>query len=79
MIKLIFSDGKCAGYATVGYDSSDKDEKIVEKPKEDLNKMLPDSLDGGWKTHSRGYVLESGNVSFSESYDPDANDPTGGS
>jgi len=78
MVKLIFSDGKCIGYATVGYESSDKDEKVVEKSENELNSLLPDNLEDSWKSHRRGYILESGNVSFSETYDPDANDPKSG-
>ena len=78
MVKLIFSNGECVGYATVNYNSSDEDEKAVEKNKEDLDNMLPDHIEGNWKKHSRGYILESGNVSFSETYDPNSNDPKSG-
>lgn len=78
-MKIIFKERngarRYAGYSKIGYNSEKED--VVEASEKELNKIIPESVEGDWKTNRRKLKLdESDNIIFDESYTPP--EPTSG-
>ena len=60
MIRLIFKNNIITGYATVGYNSSDTEEVVKQKSKQELNDLLSPILEEGetWRDKYRYLSLD---------------------
>jgi len=69
---------RLVGYSKLEYSSSDDTKKVVKISESELDGLVPDSFEGGWKENKEYFKLdESGEIVFDEGYTPP--EPTGGS